>query len=213
MIVIDKENWARRSQFDFFRQLPNPHFSITAKVDVTTLETLRQTQKISLFNATLYAIMSAANAVPELRMRFRDQQVIQHDVVHASTTIPIDDDGFAFCGIAYTQNWKDFNNNCHTALKEAKQQQELREHIHDSDDSDKWIFLSCLPWINFTSLINPNSGPDDCVPRISWGKMIHQESKWVIPVSIQVHHALVDGLHVGRFYDFLSDQIAGISEG
>ena len=77
---------------------------------------------------------------------------------------------------------------------------ELKEHI---EDSDEWIFLSCLPWLRFTAMSNPNSGPDDCIPRISWGKFFEHDSIWLMPVSVQVHHALVDGIHVGRFFEML----------
>ena len=101
-------------------------------------------------------------------MRFRDDTVIEHEVVHASATVPIENDRFAFCSIEYAPNWNRFNKECAHALVKAKQQSELREHI---EDTDEWIFLSCLPWMNFTALSNPNAGPNDCIPRISWGKV------------------------------------------
>jgi chloramphenicol O-acetyltransferase type A len=204
MKVIDMETWPRKSQFDFFRQLPTPHFSITANVEVTDLVAHRKSRNISLFNAVLYAIMTAANAVPELRLRFRKDIVVEHRVVHASATIPIDDDRFAFCSIEYVPDWHAFNTRCVNALEKAKQQNELREHI---DNTDEWIFLSCLPWISFTATTHPHGGPDDCIPRISWGQLHDQGSKWMIPVSVQVHHSLVDGIHVGKFYETLAENI------
>ena len=204
MKVIDMATWPRKSQFDFFKQLPAPHFSITSKVDVTPLVQLRKSEGTSLFNTVLFAIMTAANAVPELRLRFRADTVIEHDVVHASATVPIDGDRFAFCGIKYVPDRETFNASCVDALEKAKQQNELQEHI---DNSDEWIFLSCLPWLNFTALTNPNGGPNDCIPRISWGKLDNQGSSWSIPVAVQVHHALVDGVHVGKFYEALTESI------
>jgi len=205
MNVIDMATWPRKSQFEFFKQLSAPHFSITSSVNVTNIVEWRKSEGISLFNAVLYCIMTAANAVPELRLRFRKDTIVEHDVVHASPTVPIDGDRFAFCSIEYVPEWDAFNTNCVDALEKAKMQNELREHI---DNSDEWIFLSCLPWLNFTSLTNPNSGPNDCIPRISWGKLDGQGSKWMIPVSLQVHHALVDGVHVGKFYEALAENIA-----
>ena len=109
MKVIDMATWPRKSQFEFFRQLPAPHFSITANVEVTTLVDHRKSQSTSLFNAVLYAIMTAANAVPEMRLRFRKNTVVEHRVVHASATIPIDGDRFAFCSIEFVPDWNAFN--------------------------------------------------------------------------------------------------------
>jgi len=122
MKVIDMATWPRKSQFDFFKQLPAPHFSITSKVDVTPLVQLRESEGTSLFNTVLFAIMTTANAVPELRLRFRADTVIEHDVVHASATVPIDGDRFAFFGIKYVPEWEIFNASCVDALEKAKQQ-------------------------------------------------------------------------------------------
>lgn len=62
--------------------------------------------------------------------------------------------------------------------------------------------------MSFTALTNPDGGPDDCIPRISWGKLDGQGTGWTVPVSLQVHHALVDGIHVGTFYDALAEYVA-----
>jgi chloramphenicol O-acetyltransferase type A len=204
METIDMATWPRKSLFDFFRQTAAPHFSITAPVDVTRLEKRRRETGFSFFNAVLYAVMAAANAIPELRMRFRKDRVVKHKVVHASATVPIEGDRFAFCGVEFVRSWERFDAACQAAIEKAKTQAELSEHI----ESDEWIFLSCLPWVGFTALTNPNGGPDDCIPRITWGKCETRFDQTSIPVGIQVHHALVDGLHVGRFYEALNDMLA-----
>jgi chloramphenicol O-acetyltransferase type A len=205
MKIIDPATWRRRSQYAFFRKLAEPHFSVTSNVNVTPAIKKIKSKEISAFNACLYGIIVAANTVPEMRLRFRGDTVVEHETVHASTTMPIDDDNFAFCGIEFTPDWSEFNQRCHKELVRAKNQGELKEHI---EDADEWIFLSCLPWLRFTALSNPNSGPDDCIPRISWGKFFEQNSVWQMPVSVQVHHALVDGVHVGRFFQILESTIA-----
>lgn len=205
MKIIDQANWPRKSQYELFKQLPAPHFSLTNSVKVANLVALKKKRPISLFNAMLYHIMTAVNAVPELRMRFRENTVVEHEVVHASATIPIENDRFAFCGIKYVPDWNIFDQECKTALEIAKKQLNLVEHI---EDNDEWIFLSCLPWTSFTAMTNPHGGPTDCIPRVTWGRVNGYDSDWVVPVSIQVHHALVDGIHVGKFYNHLSENIA-----
>jgi chloramphenicol O-acetyltransferase type A len=44
---------------------------------------------------------------------------------------------------------------------------------------------------------------DDSCPKISFGKMTNHNGKRTMPVSIHVHHALVDGLHLGQYIDCL----------
>jgi len=41
----------------------------------------------------------------------------------------------------------------------------------------------------------------DSVPKISFGKVIPIDNQMLMPVSIHVHHALVDGSDIGKFYE------------
>ncbi len=159
---------------------------------------------VSVFNATLFAVAAAANSVPELRMRFRRDEVIEHEVVHPSVTVPTDDHGFAFCDIEYSPDWRTFDARCSQAIEQARQQTALADNgAHE----DHWLYLSCLPWIDFSGVTNPLNGPEDCIPRIAWGKITQQADRWRMSVAVQVHHALVDGFHAGRFFEALQDRI------
>ena len=40
----------------------------------------------------------------------------------------------------------------------------------------------------------------DSSPKISWGKYFEQGGRTLVPFSVQVHHGLMDGYHVGRYY-------------
>lgn len=215
---IDLENWPRRSQYNLFKDFSSPHVSITARVDVTGIMRAKQNQAIAPFNAMLFCIMSAINAVPELRTRFRnlkngEQGVIEHSLVHPSVTVPIEDDRFAFCEITYDPSWTEFNQNCEEAIAAGKAQVKLTEN---TVDTDHWVFMSCLPWLDFTELKHPLKGPEDCVPRLAWGKFTPSlngeategnghdntwpDRTWKTPVNLTAHHALVDGLHIAQFF-------------
>jgi len=42
--------------------------------------------------------------------------------------------------------------------------------------------------------------PVDSVPRFAWGKYFEEGQFLKMPLSVQGHHALMDGLHMGRYY-------------
>ncbi|RYZ84904.1 MAG: chloramphenicol acetyltransferase, partial [Proteobacteria bacterium] len=47
-----------------------------------------------------------------------------------------------------------------------------------------------------------NFGLADSCPKISFGKMtVDTNGKRTMPMSVHVHHALLDGYHVGYFTD------------
>lgn len=41
------------------------------------------------------------------------------------------------------------------------------------------------------------------LPLFDWGKYYEKDGKVLIPISVQVHHSFVDGLHIGQFVDEL----------
>ncbi|WP_428866904.1 CatA-like O-acetyltransferase [Clostridium sediminicola] len=54
-----------------------------------------------------------------------------------------------------------------------------------------------LIWVSFTSITHPiQMNPVHSVPRIAWGKYFEENGKIKLPLSVQVHHSLVDGIHV-----------------
>lgn len=64
--------------------------------------------------------------------------------------------------------------------------------------------------MHFTSLSHARSFAfPDSVPKISVGKIIPQGDQLLMPVSVHVHHALVDGYHVGQFFEILQARMGG----
>ena len=63
------------------------------------------------------------------------------------------------------------------------------------------IHYSSIPWVKFTGLTHARSFTfPDSVPKISFGKCANVDGRMVMPVSVNAHHGLVDGLHVGLFF-------------
>ena len=46
------------------------------------------------------------------------------------------------------------------------------------------------------------------MPKISFGKFTRENDRTVMPFSVEVHHALVDGLHVGRYIARIEEMLA-----
>ncbi|PHP68468.1 chloramphenicol acetyltransferase [Zhengella mangrovi] len=208
---IDTATWPRAGQFAHFRAYAQPHFSITAPLDVSRLVRRLKPEGVSVFNACVYAITEGGNAVPELRTRFSGDRVYEHEAVGASFTVPLQAGGFAFCEVGRNRDFERFDRTCSQAIEAARQQQGLTD---TTADQDAWLFLSCLPWLSFSAMTHALRGPEDCVPRIAWGRY-HEDAagRLVVPVSIQVHHALVDGEHVGAFFAAAQVALDGLKPG
>jgi chloramphenicol O-acetyltransferase type A len=74
--------------------------------------------------------------------------------------------------------------------------------LEDEPGRDDWLFMTAIPWVSFTSFMHPlDLHPADSVPRFAWGKYFQEGRSVKMPLSVQGHHAFMDGLHVGRFYE------------
>ena len=71
-----------------------------------------------------------------------------------------------------------------------------------STSGENVIQYSSLPWLKFTSLSHAQNSkyPDSC-PKISFGQMTINDDKRTMPMSVHVHHALMDGYEVGLYVE------------
>ncbi len=194
---LDIESWNRKSQFEFFRSYDNPFFNICSEVSVKKLNQFTEKNKLSFFITSLYLSLRAANEIEEFRCRILNDEVVVYDSVNAGSTILNKDDTFSFCYFDYDPDQQKFHE---SAAKLIKDSAGLRSGLDPRDDELNMIHYSIIPWISFTSISHPRKfNTDDSIPKIVFGKYSKKGNDLVMPVSIEVHHSLMDGLHVGRY--------------
>ena len=208
MRVIDQESWPRRKHFDIFRGFDHPHISVSVRIDVTTLWQQRRQLGASPTTALVYVLTKAANRVPELRQRIRGEQVVEHDVIHPLIPILGNEEMFTPCCLTYDACFSDFTAGAKKRIAEAKDHVSLDEWLYDQDGNlkrDDLLSITIIPWFSPTSLsLTRPSG--DSIPLLSYGKVLRNGDRFELPVSIDFHHGLVDGLHVARFIAFAEEE-------
>jgi chloramphenicol O-acetyltransferase type A len=194
---IDMDTWPRRHHFRLFNGFDHPHFSMSVNVDVTALHPFVKRRGYSLTVAMVYVISRAANAIPEFRQRIRGEQVVEHEVVHPGFSILIDDDVFGFCDVPFIADYSEFAERAARAIAELR----ARSDVLRDMDRDDVLYMSPIPWVSFTAFNHPmRLHPSDSVPRFAWGKIFRDGDTLQMPLNVQGHHAVMDGLHMGRFY-------------
>lgn len=197
MKIIDLETYPRKSHFEYFGGLAYPYMGMSANVDVTGLLAAAKRRGKGSFMACLYAACHAVNAVPALRQRIRDGQIVEFERCNAGHTVAKEDGTFVNCQTDSSLDFDTFLNMGETWTEQAKKQTGF---LNDKEDETGLIFVSCVPWVSFTSVIQPTPYPADSNPRIIFGKYFTQDGRTLMPLAIQCNHALVDGLHIGQFY-------------
>jgi len=193
---IDLDTWPRAAQFRHFRTYEKPHYAITSRLDVTHL--MGRKDALSPYRACLYAIGAGLHAVPELLMRFRGDSVVQHASVALSMTVPATNGSFNYAYVPFNPDFSVFDQMARSAIDAAASASELGAN---TGETDAVAYLSCLPWLDYTSMNNALSNTDDCIPRVSWGKFASEGDRWRMAMTLEVHHALVDGAQVGAYFE------------
>ncbi|MFC1483976.1 CatA-like O-acetyltransferase [Candidatus Neomarinimicrobiota bacterium] len=204
MLTIDMQTWSRREHFKVFNAFDHPHYSMCANVDLTTFYQVVKQRGLSFTVAIVYVLSRAANSIPEFRYRIREGKVVEHEIVHPSVTVLTDEDLFSFCTIDYNENFSEF------AARAAERIAHVKENptLKDEPGQDDLLFMSAIPWVSFTSFTHPlHLQPADSVPRLAWGKFFEDGKFLKMPLSVQGHHALIDGIHMGRFYAEVQDYL------
>lgn len=205
--VLDIERWPRRSAYEFFKDYADPFFNITANVDVTRLDEFCRANDLRFSLAALFHAIQAVNEIREFRLRLIGDEIVEFETIHATQTILNDDESFSFCYFENRETVFDFDTAGKAALEKYKR---LKTFDVESDRLDL-VYCSVIPWISFTSFKHASRlYRRQTVPRIVFGKMFNENGVVKMPVSVEVNHAMVDGLHVGRFFTIYQQKLNDI---
>ncbi len=199
---LNLETWNRKEHFLFFKQMEEPFFGVTITVDCTKAYDKAKELGVSFFTYYLHKTLVAVNSIKPFRYRILNDEVYIFDRIDVSSTILREDKTFGFSQIEYSEDLNEFAENTKNEIARIQTTTGLLTREY----SENLIHFSALPWINFTSFSHARSfsWPDSC-PKISFGKMIDENGKKTMSMSIHVHHGLMDGYHVGEFVDFFQE--------
>ncbi|OGI00370.1 MAG: hypothetical protein A2Y25_09555 [Candidatus Melainabacteria bacterium GWF2_37_15] len=204
--VIKEEEWNRKQISNVFKAFDNPFTTMTANVDITNLRNVSKEKKLPISDAILYMIGKTVKDIPEFHYRFKDNKVVKYDDFCLGMTFANDKDLYNYVNLDYSDDPLKFIKN----VKQKSEEGKIREGLFD-EPRENAIYLSCVPWVNFTSLASPvNNYAKDSAPRIVWGGF--SNDKTTMPVALEVHHSFMDGRHMGMFYRKLQENLNNARE-
>ena len=202
--IIPMESYKRIQHFNYFKDMAYPYVGITTDVDITSFLKYIKERKYPFFLSFLWCVAKAANMVPELRQRIYNDGIIEYYNCETSHTVAKEDGTYCYCSLDCNQPFDQF---IAYAIEKQEQEKQYGDITENKEDALSLFFISTLPWISYSSLIQPVPMPADSNPRITWGKYYEKNGKIVLPVSILCHHALVDGKHIADFFIHLDNAL------
>lgn len=199
---IDLESWERTFIFNNYLGTDFPYIIITSDIDVTKPLHFAKNNNISFNLVMVWLCNSVMDSIENYRYRFIDGRpfVIDHirpfvnHLVPGSETFVISegpwpcDDIIGFC------------TETHRRFESTDQEQSFANMSGQLDI----VNYTSIPWIRYTGFVRTikKDGVDNA-PKISFGKYYEKDGRILMPVSSQSHHGLMDGYHVGLFFNRL----------
>jgi len=205
MKAIDIENWSRKAQYEFFKTYEDPFFNITANLEVTNLYTFCKKHELSFSLACIYVAIKCINEIPEFKLRIKNEKVVQYDSVPIGSTVLNDDYTFSFCDFPYTTSIFEFDANGKNIIKKHKE----GVTFDPQEEEVQMVHCSTLPWVSFTGMKHARKGDEagKGIPKIIFGGLFVENEIKKVPFSVEVHHALMDGYHVGLLFKNMQQYI------
>ena len=204
---VDIDTWARKTTYEFFRDYEDPFFNITTNLDVTHLYRFCKDNDVAFSLAALFLSLQTANEIREFRLRMIDETVVEFDRVEATQTILNDDETFSFCYFESKDDIFEFDR----AGKASREKYKALKTFDVKADRIDLIYYSAIPWISFTSFKHASRQNNrQTVPRMVFGKIFDDGPARKMPFSVEVHHALMDGIHVGKFFELFQKKLNSV---
>ena len=187
----------------FINPMLIPFFNITANVEVTKLVNFCKAKRHSFFLLSLHTAMAAVNNIPELKYRLVGEELRVYDTIHPGSTILKPDKTFTFCYFDFLDEWQSFEE----MGKQKIDKTLTSDNFDPANDRQDLVYCSSIPWISFTQFKHARPAKaHGSIPKLTFGKYFEQNQKWWMPLSVEVHHALADGYHLGLLFKEIEDR-------
>jgi chloramphenicol O-acetyltransferase type A len=170
--------------------------SVTAEVDISALIQVLREKNFKFFPSFSYIITKVVNGLPEFRHRISEGALYEYKTIDPAFTVLLSNNTFTFCDSTYYPTFQDYYNYTVQRIEWIKENPDL-----SNKNKDHMFFITNIPWMSFTSFTHPYLETYRSIPIVTIGKYFNRNGQVYIPIALQVDHAIMDGIHLGKFYE------------
>lgn len=201
--IINKEEWHRKEYFDhYFNEIPCT-YSMTVKLDITKIKNSDR----KLYPTMLYFITKVVNRHSEFRtaIDINGNLGVFDEMLPCYTVFNKESETFSNIWTQYCDSYDEF---CKLYEKDIEMFGSVKKMIAKPDIPENNFPVSMIPWTTFDGFnLNLQKGYQYLLPIFTMGKYYEENSRYILPLAIQVHHAVCDGFHVSRFANELQELV------
>ncbi|PKK94048.1 MAG: hypothetical protein CVV61_01495 [Tenericutes bacterium HGW-Tenericutes-6] len=205
MKKINIDTWDRKDTFKFYEHVDMPRYLMTFDLDVTNLYDFVKKHELSFYLSFMHQALFVMNELEAFRYRFIDNDVYLFDCVHPSFTDMIENTTrFKIVTCDFCENLRTFN----LLAKEKSKSQGDTFIDMKAEERQDLVYITTFPWATYTQVSHAhNLNKKDAIPKLVWGKFKLDNHRKIMPFSIEVHHAFIDGYHLGTYINKLQERL------
>ncbi|MEG9295365.1 type A chloramphenicol O-acetyltransferase [Mangrovibacillus sp. Mu-81] len=201
-IKIDRDTWGRKEYFEHFLKQQTT-FSITTEINITILMKNLKKKNYKLYPAFIFMVTKAVNSQREFRTDFNSEGSLGYWTEICPCYTIFDEKTHTFSGI-WTPISADFSEFHAHYERDVETYNGTGSLFPKTPIPDNHIPISMIPWSSFTAFnLAINNGGDFLLPIITGGKYTEVNDEVLLPLSLQIHHAVCDGYHASVFMNDL----------
>lgn len=197
--TIDLNTWERGSLFKFYIDNMRIVMSLTVDIDVAPLLAYTRKNNLKFYPAMIWVVSKVINSHDEFKYGWSNNgDLIRWDYISPSYTVfNQEDESFTKFVTEYTDNLFDF---CKRTMDDQGKNKCERAIIKNQPQN--FFDVSCLPWIKYKHFdVHVFDEGKFLAPVVTWGKYEAEHNKVLMPLTMNIHHAVADGFHLSRFFN------------
>lgn len=196
--IVDFNTWTRGKLFQFYMEEMRVVMSLTVDLDVTALAAYGRERGLKFYPSMIWAVSRVVNSHDEFKYGWdEDGNLVQWDVVSPSyADFHREDENFTKLVTPYAEDLFEFHARF---LRDRERYREVRAIVDHQPPNH--FDVSCLPWVRYRHFdVHVFDEGKFLAPVITWGKYERERGKLVMPLTMNIHHAVADGFHLSRFF-------------
>ena len=203
--TIDLNAWSRGNLFQFYIDKMRIVMSLTVDIDVQNLKLYSKKTGIPCYPLMLWVVSKVINNHDEFKYSWDNEgNLIRWDYVSPSyTDFHSDDENFTKMVTEYSDDLTEFYGRVMADRERYKNDRAMLDN-----QPLNFFDVSCLPWVKYQHFdVHVFDEGKFLAPVVTWGKYEQTEDKLLMPLTMNIHHAVADGFHLSRFFNEVQELI------
>lgn len=198
---IDPKKTSRSKAYELWMKSPQPMVTIVKTIDVTRLRKVSRRKHMKFNMLLCWCIGRAASAFDEFYLLPTKEKFYRFDRLALNVIVNNAEGGISLCDVPYSDDLQQFSSDYDTITQKC-----AATCCDIFDEEANIVGTSAITATEFDCLINQYSGIYNN-PYLAWGRYHRHWLRYKLGISIQFHHAQMDGTHAARFLEKLQQTI------